>query len=83
MRLILKGLLIGNLIGIGFGFVQDRFNLLGLDPETYYMEYVPIFWNWPIIATLNVLIFLIVGIVLMLPTMIISRISPIKSIRFD
>lgn len=83
MRLIIKGLLIGNFIGIGFGFIQDRFNVLGLDSETYYMEYVPIHWNWTIIILLNCLIFLIVSVVLMLPTMIISRISPIKSIRFD
>jgi lipoprotein-releasing system permease protein len=83
MRLIFKGLLIGNLAGIGFGFIQDRFNILGLDPETYYMEYVPIYWNWTIIVGLNLMIFLIVSVVLMFPTMIISRISPIRSIRFD
>jgi lipoprotein-releasing system permease protein len=83
MQLIWKGLILGNIIGIGFGFLQQRFQLLKLDPQTYYMEFVPIFWDWSIIIMLNIMIFVIVSLVLLLPAIIISRISPIKSIRFD
>ena len=83
MRLIVKGLLLGNLIGIAFGVIQDRFQILTLDPKSYYMEFVPIGWNWGIIVMLNVLTFIMVTLVLSIPTMIISTISPIKSIRFD
>ena len=83
IRLIAKGLLLGNIIGISFGLLQSKFQLLTLDPKNYYMEFVPIEWNWSIIILLNILIFTMVSLVLMIPTMIISRISPMKSIRFD
>ena len=83
MLLIARGMLIGNLIGIGFGLLQSRFKLIPLDPENYYMDFVPIEWNWLTIVLLNVLIFVVVGLVLGIPTLIISRIQPIKAIRFD
>jgi lipoprotein-releasing system permease protein len=47
------------------------------------MSFVPISWHWEIVAMLNLLTFLVVTIVLLLPTAIISRITPIKAIRFD
>ena len=83
MRLIAKGILLGNIIGIGFGMLQDKFHFLTLDPKSYYMEFVPIDWNWGIVILLNILTFIMVSLVLTIPTMIISTISPIKSIRFD
>jgi lipoprotein-releasing system permease protein len=81
--LIGKGLLLGNIIGIGFGALQYYFRIFPLDPENYYMSYVPIEWNFLTIFLLNLLTLVIVGSALMIPTFIISRISPIKSIRFD
>lgn len=81
--LIVRGMIIGNLIGIGFGLVQYFFKLIPLDPENYYMEYVPIHWDLLAILGLNLLTFLIVALVLNIPTMIILRINPIKAIRFD
>ena len=83
MFMIAKGLLLGNLIGIGFGLLQEKFRIFTLNPENYYMKFVPIEWNLQIIIGLNLLIFTVVTLVLLLPTAIISRISPIKSIRFD
>lgn len=83
MRLIAKGLLLGNAIGITFGLLQSKFQFLTLDPKNYYMEFVPIEWNWGIIVFLNIMTFVIVSLVLAIPTMIIARITPIKSIRFD
>jgi len=83
MIMIAKGLILGNLIGIGFGLLQSNFQILTLSPENYYMKYVPIYWNIEVIVGLNILIFLVVSLVLMLPTAIISRISPIKSMRFN
>jgi len=83
MRLITKGLLLGNLIGIGFGIVQDRYKLIPLDPENYYMSFVPIQWDWASIIGLNILFFAVVSLVLIIPTMIISRVDPVRSIRFD
>ncbi len=83
MQLIVKGLLLGNFIGIAFGVLQSKFQIFTLDPKNYYMEFVPIEWNWNIIILLNMLTFITISFVLIIPTMIISRISPMKSIRFD
>jgi lipoprotein-releasing system permease protein len=81
--LIAKGLFLGNLLGIGFCFLQDKFKIIGLNPEDYYMKFVPVSWHWDVILLLNLLTFLIVTTVLLLPTAIVARITPIKAIRFD
>ncbi|MDQ3535246.1 MAG: FtsX-like permease family protein, partial [Bacteroidota bacterium] len=83
MQLIYKGLLLGNLLALGFGFLQDKFKIIPLDPENYYMNFVPIQWNWPILILLNILVFVIVSLILLVPTMIIAKINPIKAIQFD
>ncbi|CAN5300567.1 ABC transporter permease [soil metagenome] len=83
MQLIFKGLLWGNLLALAFGFLQDRFKIIPLDPENYYMDFVPIEWNWPVLVLLNILVFIIVSLILMVPTMIISKINPITAIKFD
>jgi lipoprotein-releasing system permease protein len=83
MLLIVKGLVIGNIIGIGLCFLQDRFKIIRLNPHDYYMSFVPVSWHWDIVLFLNIITFLVVTVVLLLPTMIISRINPIKAIRFD
>jgi lipoprotein-releasing system permease protein len=83
IRLIALGLMWGNIIGLSFGFIQDKFKLIPLDPVNYYMEYVPIKWAWSGIIGLNILTFTVVTLVLVIPTLLISRIDPIKSIKFD
>jgi len=83
MKILGRGLLIGNLIGLGIGLVQDQFRLVPLDAASYYMSYVPIDWNWPIFIWLNVGITLLTAVVLWIPVLVISKVEPIKSIRFD
>ncbi|MFN3841231.1 MAG: ABC transporter permease [Cyclobacteriaceae bacterium] len=83
IQLIVKGLAIGNLIGLGFCFLQYKFKIIPLDPKDYYMSFVPVSWDWPLVLSLNILTFVVVAVVLLLPTAIVTRISPIKSIRFD
>jgi lipoprotein-releasing system permease protein len=83
MRLVIKGLIVGNAIALGFAFLQDQFHLIPLDAENYYMDYVPIDWNWPVTIGLNLLTLLLVGFVLIIPTAIIARIDPVKAIKFD
>ena len=78
-----KGMLLGNLLGIGLAFLQDKLKIVPLDPQNYYMEYVPIQWDWTMVIILNLLTFLIISLVLFFPTRIITSISPIQSIRFD
>jgi lipoprotein-releasing system permease protein len=83
MKILGRGLILGNLIGLGVGFLQDQFHLIPLDPSNYYMSYVPIDWNWPVFIALNFGIALLTSLVLWIPVIVISRIDPIKSIRFD
>ncbi len=83
VRLITRGLLFGNLLGLGLCFIQDRFKIVKLNPHDYYMSFVPISWNWEIVLLLNILTFLVVTLVLLLPTMIIASVNPIKALRFD
>jgi lipoprotein-releasing system permease protein len=83
MKILGRGLLLGNLIGLGIGFLQDKFRLVPLDAASYYMSYVPIDWNWPVFIWLNLGIAVLTMLVLWIPVLVISRIDPIKSIRFD
>ncbi|MCH6199490.1 ABC transporter permease [Aquiflexum sp. LQ15W] len=83
VRIIGRGLLIGNSIAILFGFLQQKFNIVALDPASYYMTFVPISWNWPVFFILNAAVLLVTTLVLFIPAMLISNIQPIKAIRFD
>jgi lipoprotein-releasing system permease protein len=83
VNLILKGLLFGNLAGLGFCFIQHHFKIIKLNPRDYYMSFVPIGWNWEAVVMLNIFTLIVVSLVLLLPTMAISRINPIRAIRFD
>ncbi|MFT7420922.1 MAG: lipoprotein-releasing system permease protein [Arcticibacterium sp.] len=80
--IILKGLAIGNLLAISFCYVQDKFKLIPLDPENYYMSYVPISWHWPTFVFVNVATILVVGIIVILPTISIVRIRPVKALKY-
>jgi lipoprotein-releasing system permease protein len=71
------------LVGIGFCLLQYYFRLVPLDQETYYMDAVPIEWNIPLILLLNLLVVALVLSILVIPTLVISRINPVKAIRFD
>ncbi len=83
VRIIGRGLLFGNAIGLGFGLLQQKFRFIALDPESYYMSFVPIAWNWPVFLLLNISVLLVTTMVLFIPAMLISNIQPIKAIRFD
>jgi len=83
ISLITKGLVLGNILGLGLCYIQYQFKLIKLNSHDYYMSFVPIAWHWEIVAMLNILTFLVVTLVLLLPTMVIAQINPIKAIRFD
>jgi lipoprotein-releasing system permease protein len=83
VHLTLRGLLFGNLLGLGLCFLQDNFGIIKLNPQDYYMSVVPISWHWEVVILLNVLALFLITIILLLPTVAISRIAPIRAIRFD
>ena len=81
--IVIKGLLWGNVLGLGLGFVQQYYKIIPLDPANYYMSYVPIDWHWDVVLYLNLGVLLLVSLVLILPTVIITKIEPIKAIAFN
>lgn len=83
LRLLWRGLLIGNVIGIGLVLLQYFFHLVKLDSNTYYVEYVPVIFNVIYILLLNAGIILSCMLMMFFPTLILTRITPIKTLRFD
>ncbi|MBO6881204.1 FtsX-like permease family protein [Winogradskyella sp.] len=81
--LIGLGLIWGNLIGLGLLFTQKYFKLFPLNPDTYYVSEAPVYISWDYILLLNIGTFIACLLMLMIPSIIISRISPVKAIRFD
>lgn len=83
IRLIARGLFWGNVIGLSLGLIQKYFKIIPLDEANYYMAHVPIEIDIPTILTLNLLVLVLIGITLFVPVTIISRVQPVKAIRFD
>lgn len=81
--LILRGLFWGNFIGIGLVLIQQYTGIIQLNPENYYVNEAPVYLNWMYILALNVGTILVCLLVLLIPSYIITRISPVKAIRFD
>jgi lipoprotein-releasing system permease protein len=81
--LMMKGLFWGNLVGIGLCLLQYYFKFLTLNPESYFLEYVPINLNFPYLALLNVGTLITTLMVLLLPSLVITKIDPSRTIRFD
>lgn len=81
--LILRGLFWGNLIGIGLVLIQQYFGVIKLNPENYYVNQAPVYLNWMYIAALNLGTIIICLLVLLIPSYIITKITPVKAIRFD
>ncbi|OXA71942.1 transmembrane permease [Flavobacterium aquidurense] len=81
--LIIRGLFWGNLIGIAILLVQQHFGIVQLNPENYYVNQAPVYINWGYVALLNLLTITVCFVVLLIPSYIITKISPVKAIRFD
>ncbi len=81
--LIMKGMFYGNLIGLSLCFLQHFFGLISLNPEVYYLSKVPVelsFISWSI---LNIVTLIVCLSALIIPSVVITRISPTKAIRFN
>ena len=78
-----KGLMIGNIIGIGLILLQKYTGLIHLDPATYYVSTVPVEVNIPIILLINIATLLVSVFVLIAPSYLISHIHPAKSMRYE
>lgn len=83
LYLILRGLFWGNFIGIGLVLIQQYTGIVQLNPENYYVNEAPVYLNWMYILALNLGTVLVCLLVLLVPSYIITRISPVRAIRFD
>ncbi|MBW2960847.1 ABC transporter permease [Mesonia aestuariivivens] len=81
--LIIKGLLYGNVIGLGILLLQKYFKIIPLNPETYYVTEAPVYLSWEFITLINVGTLALCMFMLLIPSYIITKITPAKSIRFE
>lgn len=81
--LIIRGLFFGNLIGITILLIQQQFGVVTLNPENYYVNQAPVYINWFYVVLLNLLTITVCFLVLLIPSYLITKISPVKAIRFD
>ncbi len=81
--LTLRGLAWGNIIGLAVILIQKYLEVIHLDPASYYVEVVPVNLSLMHLLTLNAGTLLLTMAMLVIPSQLISRISPDKSIRFD
>ena len=81
--IIVKGMLWGNILGLGVCFLQYYFGIIKLDPETYYVTQAPISIDVPLILLLNAGVLVVCLISLLLPALVVSKISPVKALRYE
>jgi lipoprotein-releasing system permease protein len=77
------GLIAGNVIGIGVCMAQQQFHFITLPQESYYLSYAPVDINWSWILVMNIGTIVVTLLLLIIPSLLVSRISPVKAIRFE
>ena len=82
-RIVLRGLLWGNVLGLGICWLQSRFGFLKLNPDNYFLETVPIHLSLVHILILNAGALLVMFLMMLGPSYLAARISPVKAIRFE
>lgn len=81
--IVFKGLIYGNIIGLGLLFLQHQFGIVTLDPSQYYVKEAPVYISIQVVLSLNVLLIVLSYLVLLAPSYLITKIAPIKSIKFQ
>ncbi|MBQ3751014.1 MAG: ABC transporter permease [Bacteroidales bacterium] len=82
--ILLKGMLIGDAIALLLGFLQQKFHFIRLNPDTYYVNYVPIHFDWVQVLLLNAGVFAVCMAVLLIPAWVVSRkITPVNAVQFE
>lgn len=82
-RIVLKALIIGNLITITLCLLQNKFHLLKLDADAYYLSYVPVNLTWQTLLIVNIIAIALSAIVLIAPSHIIASLKPNTTLRFE
>jgi lipoprotein-releasing system permease protein len=79
--LVLKGMAIGNSLAFLFCIIQDRTHLLKLDPANYFVSFVPVDVNLPMILCADVISFAVLMLLLLIPTLFVSKVDPARTVR--
>lgn len=82
-RLVFKGMVAGNLLTIGIILLQRHFHFMHLNPEAYYLNFVPMELDWKPFVIVNAAVVILSALILILPSHIIARMSPATSLRFE
>ena len=83
LLIVCKGMFWGNVIGLGLCALQKATGLVTLDSKNYYLDTVPITFDWGFILMVNIVMFVLSALVLIVPSGLISRIHPTKAMRFE
>ena len=83
LKILGIGMLVGNVLGLGFCLVQNYTGLISLSAETYYLSSVPVELHWYTLMILNLGTLLLWVVMLLIPTSLINRVAPSKSIRYE
>lgn len=83
LLIVCRGMFWGNVIGLGLCAMQKMTGVITLDPKNYYLDTVPIAFDWGFIVVVNVVMFVLSALVLIIPSGLISRIHPTKAMRFE
>ena len=79
--LVLKGMTIGNVLAFIFCIVQNSTHLFGLNPENYFVSFVPVNINWGLVLTSDLVSFVVIMVSLLIPCVFISRVDPADTVR--
>lgn len=82
-RLILTGVVAGNILGLGLCYLQKYTGLVGLDQESYYVSVVPVEIVWIDVLLLNLFTILSCSLALFVPALLVTKITPVRAIRFS
>jgi len=83
VRVALIGMVIGNALMLGLLWCQDKWHLIPLDAEAYYIDFVPVEFNWPAFALLNLGVLVVIYLALILPSWFVAKISPAETMRYE
>lgn len=81
LQIIFRGMIAGNLLGTGLSYLQWKFSIVPLNPDSYYLSSVPIGWNWISVLGINAGVLVITWLVIFLPVQMVNRIRPAEAVR--
>lgn len=82
-RIAAIGMLVGNVLALAFCLVQGSTHLIGLNPENYFVSFVPVKVNLPLILSADIISFSVIILLMLIPTLFIAKVDPARTIRTE